>query len=199
MFASRIARSGRTGARSSTKPMFRRYAFRVIMFAPTASPVVEHEGAEAARLGRRPRAAVEGVGEPALGVGERDEDVVLGAAALLDPAFRLGQLVLAERDPERPDDRHRRDGDTGQGLLRPRERRKVVRRHLAVEPERLLAGANRRRIVATGPLARLHAGSLVPHASYDLPMPAGRPVIADEPRAEPAALTSAPQAVPQAG
>jgi hypothetical protein len=40
MFPSRTARLGFTGAFSSTNPWFRAYELRVIMFMPTASPVV---------------------------------------------------------------------------------------------------------------------------------------------------------------
>src|SRR3954447_18694280 len=40
MFASSTARSGLTGARCMTYAMFSAYEFRVIMFGPTASPVV---------------------------------------------------------------------------------------------------------------------------------------------------------------
>ena len=93
-------------------------------------------------------------------MGERDEDVLLAAAALLHAPVGLGELVLAERDPQRPDHRHRRDRDAGERLLRAGERRQVVRRHLAVEPERLLARADRVRVVPAGPLPRLHNAEL---------------------------------------
>src|SRR5207248_9188941 len=73
---------------------------------------------------------------------------------------RLGQLVVAELDPERTDDRHRRNGAAGERLLRTSERREVVRRHLPVEPERLLPGADRLRVVAARPPPRLHGESL---------------------------------------
>ncbi len=43
MFASSIARSIATGAFGSTYAMFSAYAFRVIMFGPTASPVVNRQ------------------------------------------------------------------------------------------------------------------------------------------------------------
>jgi hypothetical protein len=41
MFASSSARSIGTGAFGSTNAMFSAYALRVIMFGPTASPVVQ--------------------------------------------------------------------------------------------------------------------------------------------------------------
>ncbi len=69
----------------------------------TRHPVAQHLGAEPARLGRRPRAAVEGVGERALGVRERHVDLVGRPAARDELALGLVQLVLAERDRERSD------------------------------------------------------------------------------------------------
>ena len=123
-------------------------------------PVREHERAEAARLGRGTRATVERVREPALGVRQRDVDLLLGAAPFLDPPVGLGQRVLAERDQERPHDRHRRHRHACQRLLRGGKRREVVRGDLAVEPERLLPGADRRRIVLPWPALDGHSGSL---------------------------------------
>ena len=41
MFASKMARSGFTGACSITYAMFNAYELRVIMFGPQASPVVK--------------------------------------------------------------------------------------------------------------------------------------------------------------
>ena len=43
MFASSIERSIATGAFGSTYAMFSAYALRVIMFGPTASPVVQRQ------------------------------------------------------------------------------------------------------------------------------------------------------------
>ena len=73
-------------------------------------------------------------------------------AGLDHRAVRLAQLVLAELELERPDDRDRDHGRAGQHLLRLRERLEVDPRHFAVEPERLLPRADRVGIVLPGPL-----------------------------------------------
>ena len=65
--------------------------------------------AEAARQLDRLRAALERRGQAALGVRERDDDLLVAAPGLDDLAV-VGQLVLAERDLELRDrDRNRRD------------------------------------------------------------------------------------------
>ena len=123
-------------------------------------PVGEHVGAEAARLGDRPRAAVERRREPALGVRERHEDRVLRAAGLDELAVRLAQLVLAELELERADHRDRDHGRAGQHLLRAREGLEVDPGHLAVEPERLLPRPDRVGVVLPGPLPHVHGSEL---------------------------------------
>ena len=97
-------------------------------------------GAEATRLADGACAAVEGDREAALGVGERDVDAFLGAAALDEASLGLLERVVAELDVDRPDDRHRDERDAGDRLRRACERRQVVGEDLAVavEPRREL-------------------------------------------------------------
>ena len=88
------------------------------------------------------RAALERRGQPALAVRERDDDVLVGAAAL-DDLTVVGQRVLAERDAELRDrDWDRRDA--GDGLGDVRVRREV---DAPVQPERLAARGDRVRVV----------------------------------------------------
>ena len=93
-------------------------------------------------------------------MGERDEHLLGRAAALDHLAVRLGQLVLAELHDHGSDDRDGDDRDARQSLLRPYPGREVVRGDLAVETERLLARADRGRVVLAGPALNGHAGSL---------------------------------------
>ena len=95
-------------------------------------PVGEDVGAEAARLRDGQRPALHRGGQPALGVRERDEDGVPRASGLDHLAAGLLQLVLAELELDRADDRDRGHGDAGQHLLRARERLEVEPRHIAV-------------------------------------------------------------------
>ena len=128
----REGRQARIGARPVGEPAahLRARAPRGSATSVTASPVEPqtkhdarvirsrtHVRAEAARLGGRPGAAVERRRQPALGVRERDEDLLLRAAGLRQPAERLLELVLAELDRERADDRHRDQRRAGQHLL----------------------------------------------------------------------------------
>ena len=74
-------------------------------------------------------------------VRERDDDLLL-VAARLDHVAVVRELVPAERDPQLRD-RDRDDGDARDRFGRARPGREVERRDLAVEPERLLARADR--------------------------------------------------------
>ena len=116
------------GRRCGTRPTRRRPARRAAA-TPRARP-------RCARAGRRRNRA--------------------RATGLDHGAVRLPQLVLAELELDRPDDRHRDHGDAGQHLLRLRERLEVDPGHLAVQPERLLPGPDRGGVVLARPLARLH-------------------------------------------
>jgi hypothetical protein len=121
-------------------------------------PVAEDLRAEASRLGGCPRATVERVRQRALRVRERDVDLVGGAAGFDEVAFGLGQLVVAERDRQRPDHRGRDHRDARQRLLRFYPRRQVLLEDLGIDPpvERRLARLDRVRIVLAGPFAKLH-------------------------------------------
>ncbi len=123
--------------------------------------VAEHVRSEAAGLGRGARPPVERRGEPALRVRQGDVDLVAGTPPLGDPPERLLELVVAEVDVQRADDRHRDDRGSGQHLVRVLEGCEVDRRDLAVQPQRLLAGADRVRVVLARPPLHVHRGSLV--------------------------------------
>ena len=81
-------------------------------------PILQHLGAEATRLGRRTRAAIERVRHRAFRMGERDVHLVLRPAPLDELPIGLRQLVVAERDRERPDHGSRDHRHPGQRLLR---------------------------------------------------------------------------------
>src|SRR5262249_12439716 len=117
------------------------------------------------------RAALERRREPALRVRERHVDVLRRAPHLDEPAERLLELVLAERDRERPDDRDGDDGDAGQRLLRLRPRLQLLPEHLAVvvgAAEAALPGADRVGIVPARPRAPLHEAHRMPQPRVNL-------------------------------
>ena len=99
--------------------------------------VGDHVRSAAARLRDRLRAALHRCGQPALGVRERHDDLLVGASGLDDLAV-VGQLVLAERDGELRDG----DGDRDEAGHRLGSLRPGLQVDLR-EAERLLALAHR--------------------------------------------------------
>ena len=136
---------------AGTPPSIQRASVECIarVFADKAGcsgdPVGDDIRSEPAGLGDGLRAALERRRQPALRVRQRHDDV-LGRPAALDDLAVLRQLVLAERDGELRH-RHGDHGDSGHRLRRARERLEIEAGHGAVEPERLLAGADRRGVV----------------------------------------------------
>src|SRR4029079_1523859 len=116
-------------------------------------PVVEDVRAKAARLGRGLRAAEERDREPAFGIGERHVDGVSAPPALDEPALGLFELVVAELELDRADNRDGDDRDSGDRLGCLHEGREIVLGDDAIEVQGLLAGANRLRVVLARPAA----------------------------------------------
>ena len=123
-------------------------------------PVGEDVGAEAARLGDRPRAAVQRRRQPALGVRERDEDLLVARG----PSRRRRPCSRSSYSPSSSS-----SGPTTEtgitatpvsDLLRAREGLEVDRGHLAVEPERLLPRPDRARDRSSAATSHVHGGEL---------------------------------------
>src|SRR5207247_8565750 len=98
--------------------------------------------------------------QAALGVSERNEDLILLATRFRDPAEGLFELVFAELDLERAHDGYRDDRRTGQHLLGIHERRKVDSRHAVAQSKHLLARLDRLPVVLARPAPQLHGTKL---------------------------------------
>ena len=119
--------------------------------------------AEAAGQLDRLRAALHRRGQPALGVRERDDDLLVGAAGLDDLAV-VGQRVLAERDLELRDrDRDRRDAGDRLGDVRVR---------LEVDARPFSPSASRRAAIEAGSFLRGRRSAMPPFWRNLTSMPA---------------------------
>ena len=89
---------------------------------------------------------------------ERNVDLVARAAPLDERAVRLGQLVLAERDRDRPDHRRRNHRDAGERLLGLDPGSQILLEDLGIDPavECSLARFDRVRVVFARPFPEFH-------------------------------------------
>src|SRR6266498_4525659 len=113
--------------------------------------VAEDVRTEPARFACGPGSARERDREAPLGVGERDVDGVLYALPLEEPSLGLFQLVLAELEVDGPDHGDGNRSHAGARLGRFGVGLEILVDDAALEPEPLLADADRAGIVPTRP------------------------------------------------
>ena len=94
---------------------------------------------------------------------ERHEDLLLRATGLAQRSLRLLELVGAELDDERSDDRDGDDGGAGVRLLGAAPGFVVEGERLVADDaaDRVAARSDRLRIVLARPLPEIHGGQLI--------------------------------------